>query len=487
MSKLQTLLGMPQPSTQQEATTPNSVQQPVYPVDWQNGQTTSGTAVQQNIPKPMYLQGVPQQTGEKNAQGIMGNNNLMNSPASVQNTTTNVALNNSPNNTQDNQHPTQQRSQPTGTQATQATAGYETPEEAYQRVMNEKGGEPSAARKKQAQSLSELTQYIEELGSTSKPDNERKAKENKHARQRALFAAIGDGLMALSNLYFTAKGAPNAYNPNASLSKANLDRWEKMKAQREKDADKYMNILKTKYGMDSQEVNAEIESDKVRDQKATNAAARAARANELRIKEDGQKTAKKKADDDAAYKQEQLKISKKKAEDDAAYKRDMVGVARQRAATAAAVGASTIEKNRAASAASGTKDGKKKTHYVYEKSKKGDYYIVHEVYGTNADADKYAQRLNGAWVDEQTTSKREGSDWGDTGTTTTKRSPGHRFIPSSINATFHDRYGNRIWWDRNKAAFVRRNPNSTSKGTSQKTSTPQKPATQQEKKSIEGL
>ena len=70
------------------------------------------------------------------------------------------------------------------------------------------------------------------------------AEELENARKKEkrdkVFAAIGDGIAALSNLYFTTKGAPNAFDPRNSLSAKARERWEKLIKEREENARYYM-------------------------------------------------------------------------------------------------------------------------------------------------------------------------------------------------------------------------------------------------------
>lgn len=438
MSRLQNLLGMPQVNTPVQQNAPiqtNQPTQPTYAVDWQNGQVTYGGGNGQTNNIPPY--------NSANAQGVQQQQNVVQQPTNVQPQTTTIG-------------------------------DLETPEEAYQRVMNEKGGEPSAAQKRQAQSLSELTQYIEELGGKTKPDKDREERENKHARQRALFAAIGDGLSALSNLYFTTKGAPNAYNPNASLSKANLGRWQRMKNQREKDAEKYMNILKTKYGMDSQEVSSEIAAEAAKDKKANNAAGRAANMLELDIKRQAQETARKKNEADAENKKSLLKVAQDKAESDRLYKEQMAGVAKHNAETKDAVAASTMARNYAAAKGQSNKNGRS-YHYIYEPRKDPKTgkvipgsYIVRKYYGTENEANTHSKNYDGAWIEEER----------DVLNRVVKK--GHRFLPKKGEAMY-DTNGNRLEWSDSAGGWVKKGSTSKPQQAKPKQSAPQPKATQPSK------
>ena len=62
-------------------------------------------------------------------------------------------------------------------------------------------------------------------------DEERRARLKKQ-RRNSLFAAIGDGISALSNLYFTTQGSPSA-DQSKTMSKALTDRYDKEDKERE--------------------------------------------------------------------------------------------------------------------------------------------------------------------------------------------------------------------------------------------------------------
>lgn len=66
-------------------------------------------------------------------------------------------------------------------------------------------------------------------------------KERKRQKRKELFAAIGDGLSALSNIFFTTQGAPNMDDGKNTLSAAAQARYDKMKAEREANNKYYMN------------------------------------------------------------------------------------------------------------------------------------------------------------------------------------------------------------------------------------------------------
>lgn len=69
---------------------------------------------------------------------------------------------------------------------------------------------------------------------------EEKAKEQKKRRRDEIISAIGDGVAALSNLYFTTQGAPNMYTGKNTMSEATKVRYDKLLKEREANETAYM-------------------------------------------------------------------------------------------------------------------------------------------------------------------------------------------------------------------------------------------------------
>lgn len=86
-----------------------------------------------------------------------------------------------------------------------------------------------------------ITDWMNAEENRPETDEERKKRERKE-RSKRIISAVGDGLSALSNLFFTTKYAPNMYN-HQTMSQADKvnDRLEKLKAEREKKRDQYLN------------------------------------------------------------------------------------------------------------------------------------------------------------------------------------------------------------------------------------------------------
>lgn len=77
-------------------------------------------------------------------------------------------------------------------------------------------------------------QMYEMMNHGNRPETpEEKAAREKREKREAVLSAVGDGISALSNLFFTTKGAPNSYDPRSSMSAAARARWDKLKAERE--------------------------------------------------------------------------------------------------------------------------------------------------------------------------------------------------------------------------------------------------------------
>jgi DUF971 family protein len=73
-----------------------------------------------------------------------------------------------------------------------------------------------------------------------RPDTNEKEEEKKQRRAQ-LAAAIGDGISALSNLFFTYKGAPNSYTGENNITAQNKVTYDKLKKERDEKYAQYLN------------------------------------------------------------------------------------------------------------------------------------------------------------------------------------------------------------------------------------------------------
>lgn len=77
-------------------------------------------------------------------------------------------------------------------------------------------------------------------------------KERKKQKREQIFAAIGDGISALSNLYFTTQYAPSMYSGRDTASEQTRKRWDKIAADRNASMTAYINGLMRARQMDDE-------------------------------------------------------------------------------------------------------------------------------------------------------------------------------------------------------------------------------------------
>lgn len=85
-----------------------------------------------------------------------------------------------------------------------------------------------------------IQDWMDAEGNRPETEEERKKRERRE-KSKKIIAAVSDGISALSNLYFTSQYAPNMYNhEKGSMTTAVGKRLDQLKAEREKNADKYL-------------------------------------------------------------------------------------------------------------------------------------------------------------------------------------------------------------------------------------------------------
>lgn len=90
-------------------------------------------------------------------------------------------------------------------------------------------------------------ELFKKLNPYTPPTDEELAKEKKKQKRDQIFAAIGDGISALSNLYFTTQGAPNMYDGKNSMSERTRVRYDRLMKEREgKEKEYYAGLMKAK-------------------------------------------------------------------------------------------------------------------------------------------------------------------------------------------------------------------------------------------------
>ena len=83
---------------------------------------------------------------------------------------------------------------------------------------------------------------------------EDKKKQMRRERRKAIVSALGDGLSALSNLYFTTKGAPDQ-GLKPGMTESAKKRMDDLRTQWQKEKDKYQDLMLKGFEMDREQGN----------------------------------------------------------------------------------------------------------------------------------------------------------------------------------------------------------------------------------------
>jgi len=87
--------------------------------------------------------------------------------------------------------------------------------------------------------IEEMWQWLK-ANDPRETEEQRKARETRE-RQKKMWGAISDGISALSNLYFSTKGAPIQYDPAQLMTTKAQERYDKLKKERETREQDYLN------------------------------------------------------------------------------------------------------------------------------------------------------------------------------------------------------------------------------------------------------
>lgn len=97
-----------------------------------------------------------------------------------------------------------------------------------------------------ASSYAELIPQLEQRMAEFKPLSEEELKKLRRRQKiEGIISGVSDAAQSVANLIFTHHYAPNMYNPKEGMSAKAKERFEKEKAQREADADKYLQYALT--------------------------------------------------------------------------------------------------------------------------------------------------------------------------------------------------------------------------------------------------
>lgn len=204
---------------------------------------------------------------------------------------------------------------PTGNQAPAAPQP-PTPEETSRVLQTETPQATDIERTPIEQQQPKRMSYedmFKQLNPYQPPTQEELEKERKKQKREQIFAAIGDGISALSNLYFTTQYAPNMYIGTNTASQRTKERWDKLAADRNANMKAYIDgLMKARqaddaYNDNEREWERQLGLDKIKQERDKAADARA-EAEEERKKE-LHPFAKRKAEGDAQRAEAQAKYA----------------------------------------------------------------------------------------------------------------------------------------------------------------------------------
>lgn len=137
------------------------------------------------------------------------------------------------------------------------------------KVVGNPGEAPQPSEKPQ---MSYVEMY--EMMNPNKPETaEERAKREKREKGEAILSAVGDGISALSNLFFTSRYSPNAYDPSKGMSATTKERWDRLRQEREANrraySDGYMRAMAMDEAKDREDRNWRhtIEREKIADER----------------------------------------------------------------------------------------------------------------------------------------------------------------------------------------------------------------------------
>lgn len=261
-------------------------------------------------------------------------------------------------------------------------------------------------------------EMFQQMSPYKPPTPEELEKERKKQKREAIFAAIGEGISAMSNLYFTTQYAPNAFDPSKGMAATTKARFDQLKKEREDNQRQYMEGFMRAMRWDAEDARDErnwnhtIEREKVTDH----------------YKEAADARAQAKADRDAAMAQLRMDLMQGKIN-----QQEAAAEAKQiEADYAEAYWQSRINKNnyrRPIGSGSRGGGGKAPEYPWYDRDGNLHYASSYEAMRQNA--------LNhGTWSEatQQSTTEREqkdrrGKTKGTTSSTTTKPAKGHSTKP----------------------------------------------------------
>lgn len=167
-----------------------------------------------------------------------------------------------------------------------------------QNLVNNMNSQGAPAEQQPQQQQQKPMSYVDMLNAFYTPETaEEKAKRERREKWDKTAAAIGDGISALANLYYTTKGAPNSYDGKNSMSERTRQLYDKLDKDRKENERWYLN-----HYMNAAKMNEEAK--RYKDQL------------DYRDKQD-------------AYRKDQDALNRKEREEQTKYKKDQDALLRQ--------------------------------------------------------------------------------------------------------------------------------------------------------------
>ncbi|MBR5835224.1 MAG: hypothetical protein IKY66_03575 [Bacteroidales bacterium] len=142
-----------------------------------------------------------------------------------------------------------------GTEEKKATPQLSQQEGTVKTVVAPQGQAETATTTAEPKRLT-YVEMMQQMNPYKPPTEEELEKERKKRKTASIVAAIGDGISAMSNLYFTTQGAPSMYNAKDSMSGKLRERWDKVDAERKKNTAAYVSAY-----MQAQQADDAVERD----------------------------------------------------------------------------------------------------------------------------------------------------------------------------------------------------------------------------------
>lgn len=125
---------------------------------------------------------------------------------------------------------------------TGAPANPTTPEQAQHQALSLVPAQYDDGERYSASNYAELIEQLQQRMSEIRPlTKEEIEKKKRQQRTEGIISGISDAAQAISNLVFTTQYAPDMYNPKEGMSAKAQERFDKARAQRDADDNRYMN------------------------------------------------------------------------------------------------------------------------------------------------------------------------------------------------------------------------------------------------------